>query len=47
MIGKKSTNKFASADIGRILPPEIFSSILRRAGRDTSGNYKYEYFKNF
>ena len=46
MSGKRSTNKFDSSDLEKLLPPEIFCPIIKRAGRDTEGNYRYEYLEN-
>jgi hypothetical protein len=42
--GKKTRKtKYDYQDLEKILPPEVFSKILKRTGKDINGNYKYEY----
>jgi hypothetical protein len=42
--GKKTRKtKYDYQDLVNILPPEVFSKILKRTGKDINGNYKYEY----
>jgi hypothetical protein len=42
--GKKTKkNKYDHPELEKLLPNEVFGPILKRAGKDVDGNYKYEY----